>query len=482
MRIGRTLGRGANPARRASAQAGGQPGTVSRLWTGPAALGAAVAALTFAAGIALPSPVTAAIENCEISRFDIFGLKLGQDGSASVSAINTIVRRRPDLLVLDPKKCSTEGDTATTCPLYQPGDSSNNSYSETDATLVPTGTRAVEVRTATSTYCADAKTWLAEADRRLDREFRMGEAIQQLDGTGPLAAHVDRGAVGKVDGERSTASMRCLESVTVRSELPGEWASVLRVYFREGDSETPDLTAKKINAEAERLSKDESRKTNENLLPIPPSELAKLADQSVYRIEWYVHWLNLNEWQMLARDRMRDRMLNQIYPPLKVADRQIIRQGRTHRYEWRAPSDHPSAGCRGCYVTFDLSYEPQMILVASLGQYEEYFHARQDRRLVTHRLDQNDRNSVDMLLEPAKDDSKDYVDQERPFDLHRLPMPRPKPKQQASIKMPPPVAKAKASAPVAEAPSDGAPPVIPAEGTPDDLPPPGVPTGETRVN
>ncbi len=403
--------------------------------------------LSLVAGVALAvglSPAHAAVPD-QISRFKIFELKLGDEAS--------IARGKIDAIVKDMKVCGTPD------PSKQDGTCRNpladKIPEERDKQpFLPSAVRSVDVRTDSQKFCAAARTWLADADRRVDQEFRIYEDVLGRNGGDRVQSIAARDLTGKVDptarvqygksgeaggkggADKDPDDQLCLDSITVRANLPGEWASVLRVYFAETGNGTS--SKQNIDAAAQKIGngltqevpgsdsygsvpdKNDTRTVATRLVP-PNLKTVATADTksalTVYRIEWYVHWLSKDQWLMLARDRMKTRMVNEIFPPFRLTNVKLVDQGRTHRREWREAGDK---NCTGPYLTFDLSYDPQMILVASLGAWEERFHERRDKWWTVHRLNQNERNSVDKLLQPAT--GKKTWEKESPSDTHRLPI------------------------------------------------------------
>lgn len=171
------------------------------------------------------------------------------------------------------------------------------------------------------------------------------------------------------------------KSMALRSDLPGQWSALLRVYFTgpaggtfEAKSDAPSDTS------------------------------------TVYRIEWSVYWSDKDLWLMSVRERMRDRVLASVKKavPKLPRTRRILDEGLTHHYEWKAPAQDEKLKS---FIAFDISYAPQLILTVARGEYMEVYAPRV------------------LALDSAQKDQTSREDEVQDFlstpkgDLPRLPLP-----------------------------------------------------------
>jgi hypothetical protein len=176
---------------------------------------------------------------------------------------------------------------------------------------------------------------------------------------------------------RGTPTWECHRVATLRTEQKDQWSSVLRVFF-----------------------------------PLPPDQgqaspatqgqttTAEKVEPTIYRIEWWVYWADKDQWLMSVRDRMRDRVLDSISgsPRTWYPD-----QGASHRYEWGATATDTQSKD---YITFDISYKPQMMLIVSGGEYQEVYALRDDAFKKGRSCRTDSDNSRSFFLSRAKDEAE----------------------------------------------------------------------------
>ncbi len=133
------------------------------------------------------------------------------------------------------------------------------------------------------------------------------------------------------------------QSMALRSAQPNKWAALLRVYFTGATATASSDTQQNVS--------------------------------KVYRIEWMVYWANADLWLATVRDRMRDRAIGNIDGAgLKLKkSRRILEHGAIHHFEWKAPAKEEKLKS---YIALDISYEPQLAVIVSRGEYEEVYAPR----------------------------------------------------------------------------------------------------------
>jgi hypothetical protein len=133
------------------------------------------------------------------------------------------------------------------------------------------------------------------------------------------------------------------KSLALRSALPGTWAALLRVYFTGAPASAASDTQQNVS--------------------------------KVYRIEWLVFWASADQWLATVRDRMRDRAIGNIDGAgLKLKkSKRVLDRGAVHHFEWKASAKQEQLKS---HIALDISYQPQLAIVVSRGEYEEVYAPR----------------------------------------------------------------------------------------------------------